>query len=185
MIQQAISNSVILAENDPQMRDLIRAVLVNARQLVFPAADGLEAVQLARQFRPRVILLDIAMPRLNGLEACRMIRELPGYAEVPILMLTGHTEAKTVRLARKLGATDLIAKPFRPHDLLARLASWLDIPDPVLATASGEAFGDEAAPAPNAAAGRSERTRSPSAADNPRLPSGREAPRLARAARGG
>ena len=161
MIRQTISNSVLLAENDPQMRALVRAVLLNAKQLVFPAADGLEAVELARQFKPGVILLDIAMPRLNGLEACRTIRGLPGQADVPILMLTAHAETAMVRMARKLGATDVIAKPFRPNDLLARLAPWLDIPDRSRATASGADFADGAASGADAVVWKSERGRSP------------------------
>jgi len=124
----AITNGVILAENDALMRGVIRSVLLRAEQQVFPVGNGVEAVALARQFRARLVLLDIAMPRLNGLLACEMIRALPGYAEVPIVMLTGHDDERFRTAARRLGANDFVVKPFQPNVLLARLATYLDMP---------------------------------------------------------
>ena len=123
-----IANGVILADNDGLMRSVIRSVLVRAEQSVFPVADGLEAVALARQFRARLVMLDIAMPRLNGLQACEALRALPGYAAVPIVMLTGFDDAPTRLAAQRCGANDFITKPFRPYLLLARLAAYLDLP---------------------------------------------------------
>jgi DNA-binding response OmpR family regulator len=128
MTQGTIANSVILAENDVVMRDIIRSILQRAEQRVFPAADGLEAILLARQFKARLVLLDIAMPRLNGLLACEAIRALEGYADVPIVMLTGHNDTRLRQAARGFGAADFITKPIRPHVLLERLAAYLDIP---------------------------------------------------------
>lgn len=123
-----LANSVILAENDGLMRSVIRSVLVRAEQQVFPVADGLEAIGLARQFRARLVMLDVAMPRLNGLQTCEAIRALPGYADVPIVMLTGYDDAPTRQAAQRLGANDFITKPFRPYQLLARLSTYLDLP---------------------------------------------------------
>ena len=100
MTLQAISNGVILAENDAQVRAIVRSVLVAADQQVFPAVDGLEAVDLARQFKARLVLLDIGMPRLNGLEACKAIRALPDYADVPIVMLTGYDDERVRQAAQ-------------------------------------------------------------------------------------
>ena len=74
MTLRIIANGVIVAENDALVRAIIRSVLVGADQQVFPAADGLEALDLARQFKARLVLLDIGMPRFNGLEACKAIR---------------------------------------------------------------------------------------------------------------
>jgi DNA-binding response OmpR family regulator len=133
-----IGRGVILAENDGLMRGVIRSVLVRVEQLVFPAADGVEAVTLARQFRARLVMLDVAMPRLNGLLACEAIRALPGYAEVPIVMLTGHDDARFRAVARRVGANDFIVKPFQPNVLLARLAVYLDMPARALPAAAGD-----------------------------------------------
>jgi DNA-binding response OmpR family regulator len=130
MIPTAITNGIILAENDALMRGVIRSVLLRAEQQVFPVGNGLEAVALARQFRARLVLLDIAMPVLNGLLACEIIRALPDYAEVPIVMLTGHDDGRFREAARRLGANDFIVKPFQPNVLLARLAVYLDMPTP-------------------------------------------------------
>lgn len=145
MTNQAISNGVIVAENDAQMRGLIRSVLVHAKQQVFPVVDGLEALQMARQFKPRLFLLDFAMPRMNGVETCEALRQIPGFQDVPIVMLTGHTEARLVASARKAGASGYITKPFRPNALLARLAAWLNIPPAMLAKESmaGNASGPD------------------------------------------
>ena len=128
MTLPVIANGVIAAENDLQMRGLLRSVLTHAGQQVFPAADGEEAVALARQFKARLVLLDVAMPRVNGLQACDTIRRLPGYADVPIVILTGYDEERLRVAALRFGATEFITKPFRPNILLGRLAAYLDIP---------------------------------------------------------
>jgi CheY-like chemotaxis protein len=129
MTSQVLTNSVIVAENDVQMRDLIRSILLRVRQQVFPVADGAEALMLARQFRARLVLLDISMPRLNGLQACSAIHQLPGYADVPIIMLTSHDHERFRAAAKRVGATDFITKPFRPNSLLTQLADYLDYPE--------------------------------------------------------
>jgi DNA-binding response OmpR family regulator len=143
MTREKIFNAVIVAENDALMRSIIRSVLLRAEQQVFPVADGLEAVNLARQFKARLVLLDIAMPNLNGLLACEAIRALADYAEVPIVMLTGYDDERLRRAARRLGAADFITKPFRPDVLLARLAVYLDMPARASARGGSDASSGE------------------------------------------
>ena len=128
MTLQRIANGVIVAENDALVRGIVRSVLTSVEQQVFQAVDGLEAVHLARQFKARLVLLDIGMPRLNGLEACKVIRALPDYADVPIVMLTGYDDERVRQAAQYTGARDFITKPFRPDVLLARLAKYLRLP---------------------------------------------------------
>ena len=182
---QSIDNGVIVAENDSQMRGLIRSVLTHARQQVFPAIDGDEALAFARQFKARLVLLDIAMPRCNGLQACEAIHQLPDYADVPIVMLTGHDDERFRAAAKRYGARDFITKPFRPNALLARLAAWLDIPPDALPPAgAGDASTDATlggramvwAPSPSAAPG-------PSPPIDSKFDPGREVMRIWRAAR--
>jgi CheY-like chemotaxis protein len=129
MTSQVLTNSVIVADNDVQMRDLIRSVLLRVRQQVFPVANGAEALMLARRFRARLVLLDISMPRLNGLQACTAIHNIPGYADVPIVMLSSHDDDRFRAAAKRVGATSFITKPFRPTLLLAQLAEYLDYPE--------------------------------------------------------
>jgi CheY-like chemotaxis protein len=122
-----VRSGVIVAENDVIMRGILRSVLVHAGQPVFLAADGLEAVTLARQITARLVLLDIDMPRLGGLLACETIHALPGYGNVPIVIITGYKDDRLRMAAHQLGAMDFITKPFQPNVLLARLAGYLDI----------------------------------------------------------
>jgi two-component system alkaline phosphatase synthesis response regulator PhoP len=134
MNSQTLANGVILAENDSQMRELIRYLLSHVGQHVYLAGDGAEAVKLARQFRPRLVLLDRAMPRLIGIQACAAIHSLPGYVDVPIIMLTSHDNERFRTAAKEVGAKDFITKPFRPGLLLKQLSGYLDIPnDPTAA----------------------------------------------------
>jgi|HubBroStandDraft_1064217.scaffolds.fasta_scaffold50877_2 CheY-like chemotaxis protein len=166
----AVAGGVILADNDGLMRSVIRSVLVRAEQLVFPVASGLEAVTLARQFRARLVMLDIAMPGLNGILACEAIRALPGYAAVPIVMLTGYDDAPMRLAAKRVGANDFITKPFRPDELLARLAPYLDLPAHLMpATATAEDAG-----LPGARAWRTQPHGNPLLRENPHMPAGRE-----------
>ena len=141
MTLRRIANGVIVAENDALVRAIIRSVLVGAEQQVFQAADGLEAVDLARQFKARLVLLDIGMPRLNGLEACKAIRALPDYADVPIVMLTGYDDERVRQAAHRTGALDFITKPFRPDVLLARLAKYLHLPAGVAVDCGDDSLG--------------------------------------------
>ncbi len=123
-----IPNAVIVGENDSLMRGIIRSILLHTGQQVFPAADGFEAVHLARQFKARLVMLDIDMPRLNGLLACEAIRALPGYARVPVVMLTGYNDARMRAAAQRVGANEFVTKPFRPDLLLALLSGYIDLP---------------------------------------------------------
>jgi DNA-binding response OmpR family regulator len=199
-----IANGVILAENDALMRGVVRSLLVRAEQQVFPVGNGVEAVLLARQFRARLVLLDIAMPRLNGLLACEAIRALPGYAQVPIVMLTGHDDDRLREAARRFGANDFIVKPFQPNVLLARLAVYLDLPARTLPGADGDdvlpgvpvqVWKSQAAPLPAAGerGGPEERTlvwkpreaAAPAADEHSQLVNGREVLRIQRSAERG
>ncbi|MBK1659326.1 response regulator [Paracraurococcus ruber] len=116
---------VILAENEAVMRGVLRSILLQMDLEVMLAADGVEAVRLAAEFPAQLVLLDIAMPHMNGLLACHAIRRMPGYRDVPIVALTAFVDDRMRAAAREVGATDFITKPFRPDVLMARLAGHL------------------------------------------------------------
>jgi len=182
MSEQLVRNGVIVADNEALMRDVIRSVLASANQEVFPAVDGVEAVELARRFTARLVLLDIKMPRLNGLEACQQIRALPGYADVPVVMLTGHSEEIVVTYARKIGVSDFIAKPFRPNALLARLAPYLDTRAPSSANGPGAKRALDLELGPKAAVWKRQQSLDRFAEEDARLANGREVMRVWRGA---
>jgi two-component system chemotaxis response regulator CheY len=126
---QSPARGIILGDDDLLMRGIVSSILRNIGQKVFPASDGLEVVSLARQFQAHLVLLDIKMPRLNGLQTYQAIRAIPAYAKVPIVMLTAYTDNRMRAAAEKLGVNGYISKPFRPDDLLMVLAPFLELPE--------------------------------------------------------
>jgi hypothetical protein len=89
------------------------------------AADGRQAVELARQTAYALILMDMQMPVLNGIEATRAIRALPGYATVPIVAITANAFEEDRRACIDAGMDDDIGKPVRPDKLFETLLTWL------------------------------------------------------------
>jgi CheY-like chemotaxis protein len=86
------------------------------------AHDGVEAVAAAAEYRPDVVLLDIGLPGLNGYEACRRIRRLPGGGGVVLIAQTGWGQEEDIRLSREAGFDRHLVKPVDPHDLMQLLA---------------------------------------------------------------
>jgi two-component system, chemotaxis family, chemotaxis protein CheY len=120
-------NWPILADNDLLMRGVLHAVISAAGPQVCVAGDGREAVNQARRFVAELVLLDLHMPRLDGLGACAEIRELPGYADTPILLITADKSPNVPALARRAGATEVLYKPILIVDLMVVLRRYLTI----------------------------------------------------------
>jgi CheY-like chemotaxis protein len=119
--------AVIVADDDAVIRSLLRSKLESIDQIVFLASNGVEAVDLASRMQPKLILLDLKMPRLDGLRACQRIRQMPHNAKTPIVILTAIIGKDPEAAARRVGATAFLAKPFRSAHLLRALAGFLDI----------------------------------------------------------
>lgn len=127
-------NGVIVADDDPMIRDVLRAKLEDIDQDVFLANDGLQAVTLASQMQASLVMLDIAMPGLDGLGACARIRGLHGYAATPIVMLTVDDTEQVQQAASRAGATMFLVKPFGLAALILALSRFLLIDDAKLET---------------------------------------------------
>jgi CheY-like chemotaxis protein len=115
---EPFNETVIVADNDAMMRGLLRILLQHPRRTVLLCADGLEAVELATQTLATLVLLDLRMPRMDGIAACSQIRELPRYAEVPIVIMTVFDGDELKEQALTAGATAFLAKPFSRGELL-------------------------------------------------------------------
>jgi len=89
------------------------------------AADGQEAVEKANQERPDLILMDVVMPRLNGFEACKRMRQQPSTREVPIVLVTTRGEESYMEAGFQSGCNDYITKPVNGAELVALLQSYL------------------------------------------------------------
>lgn len=109
---------ILLADDDEMIVDALTYQLQREGYQVVPAYDGEEALRLARQENPDLILLDVMMPKRQGWEVCREIRQ---ESTVPILMLTARGEEMDRVLGLELGADDYVVKPFSFRELLARI----------------------------------------------------------------
>ena len=110
--------NVLIVEDDETMLGILKYNLSRDGYAVVTAADGLQALELARSEKPNLILLDIMLPKMNGLEVCRILRK---EMSVPIIMLTAKTEEIDKIVGLEIGADDYITKPFSIRELLARV----------------------------------------------------------------
>jgi DNA-binding response OmpR family regulator len=112
---------VLVAEDSSTVRRLVAARLRADGYEVIEAADGEEALRLAREGAPDLLVLDKVMPKLDGFEVIRALREDPRTSQVPIVMLTERTNEEDVLGGLSLGVDDYMPKPFSPHELSARV----------------------------------------------------------------
>lgn len=114
--------TILLADDDEMIVDALSFQLRREGYNVLAAFDGVEALELARQSDPDLVLLDVMMPRMQGWEVCRELRK---ESMVPILMLTARGEEMDRVLGLELGADDYVVKPFSFRELLARIHAQL------------------------------------------------------------
>lgn len=108
----------LIAEDEPQMTMIIEYILAGRGFECVSARDGVAALELFREAEPDVVLLDVTMPRMGGLEVCRRIRST---SQVPILLVTAHGEADDILAGFEAGADDYVSKPFDPRVLGTRV----------------------------------------------------------------
>jgi CheY-like chemotaxis protein len=133
------AKDVIIADNDSIVRGILRSVLEAQGFTVLSTVNGVEAIDLAMRVRAGLVILDYKMPRLDGFAACAEMRELDGYADVPILILTAFDDAGVREKAARVGATAFLAKPFTPRNLLRVVAELLGSPPQEGPNGSGHA----------------------------------------------
>jgi DNA-binding response OmpR family regulator len=117
-----VSINVLVAEDDPKQAELVRVYLAREGYQVKVVGDGQSALRRARSWRPHLVVLDVMLPGLDGLDVCRTLRQ---ESEVAILLLTARSTQKDMLLGLDLGADDYMTKPFSPRELVARARALL------------------------------------------------------------
>ncbi len=117
---------ILLAEDEPINQEVSRGLLEDVGLSVDLAEDGVQAVAMAKQNRYALILMDMQMPNLNGVDATRAIRALPGYAETPILAMTANAFDEDRQVCIEAGMNDHIGKPVDPDRLFETLLKWME-----------------------------------------------------------
>ena len=111
--------SVLIVDDDPFILKLIATTLEDTERFALSeAADGVQALEVAQRTSPELVFLDIDMPKLDGFEVCRRLREAPGTADATIVMLTAAAGDAAEREAEEAGADLFLTKPFSPLELL-------------------------------------------------------------------
>lgn len=119
---------ILVVDDTPQNLQIVGETLSRT----FPcdlsfATDGRQALESIKESPPALILLDVMMPGMSGFEVCKTLKADPRTAEIPVLFLTAKTESADVVAGFEMGAADYIAKPFNPHELIARVKAQLDL----------------------------------------------------------
>ncbi len=117
-----MANTVLIVEDNTHTVELVRLYLSRDGHKVLAAADGIEGLRLAREAQPDIVVLDLMLPGLDGMEICRVLRQ---ESEVPIVMLTARVEEEDRLAGLDLGADDYVTKPFSPRELAARVRAVL------------------------------------------------------------
>jgi two-component system phosphate regulon response regulator PhoB len=117
-----MTKKILIADDEQPLRLLVRATLEDeseeGRYEIVEAVDGNEALEIARRERPELILLDIQMPGLSGLDVCKMLKNDPATSDLMIVMLTAKGQQSDRERGFAAGADDYFAKPFSPLELL-------------------------------------------------------------------
>ena len=113
---------IVIADDEPDLRDILKTVLESAGFTVVETPNGEEALKAVREHSPDLLILDYNMPKMTGIEVCRMLKQDMLLRHLPVILLTGKSEVKDKVDGLNAGADDYLTKPFEPMELLARVA---------------------------------------------------------------
>ena len=119
------AKKILVVEDEPDIRKLVHYNLTQERFKVIEAEDGEKALKSVQREKPHLIVLDLMLPGLSGLELCRSLRERPETSQIPILMLTAKAGEADRIVGLEMGADDYLTKPFSPRELVARVKAIL------------------------------------------------------------
>lgn len=118
---------ILTVDDSKAIRTIIKKMLSGYDCEVIEAANGMEGLDVAKKERPALLLLDIDMPGMNGLELLMNLRNLEQFENTPVFMMSSKSSAKNVRLAMELGVKAFIAKPFKREEVLDRMKKVIEL----------------------------------------------------------
>jgi phosphate regulon transcriptional regulator PhoB len=121
----SLSQKILVVEDEPDIRKLINYNLAQERFKVLEAEDGEQALKLLQREKPNLVILDLMLPGLSGLELCKILRDRTDTTHLPILMLTAKAGEADKVVGLEMGADDYLAKPFSPREMVARVRAIL------------------------------------------------------------
>ena len=117
--------TILLVDDEPDILEIIRYNLTSEGYTVETAENGLEAIEQAKNVRPQLIIMDVMMPKMDGIEACEKIRNIPELSETVITFLTARGEDYSQMAGFEAGADDYITKPIKPKVLVSKVKALL------------------------------------------------------------
>jgi two-component system, OmpR family, alkaline phosphatase synthesis response regulator PhoP len=121
----ALQKKILIVEDEQDILQLVKLYLEKEGFRTTTAVNGAEALKKVKEDKPDLIVLDLMLPELDGLEVCKRLRSVPETAMLPIIMLTAKAEESDTIIGLELGADDYVAKPFSPKALVARIKALL------------------------------------------------------------
>jgi len=122
-----ISARILVVDDTPANIQTLTAILKEQGYQLSVATNGRQALQVIEKIRPDMVLMDVMMPEMDGYEACRQIKALPLWRDLPIIFLSAKTDTADIVRGFELGAVDYVAKPFNAHELIARVNTHLTL----------------------------------------------------------
>ncbi len=131
---------ILIVEDEPAIHELVKYNLKKEGYAVLSAFDGVEGAEIACEEKPDLVLLDLMLPKMDGLEVCRMLKQNTKTSGIPIIMMTAKSEETDKVLGLEIGADDYLTKPFGIRELLARIKAVLRRQKKNLTGKEGEIF---------------------------------------------
>jgi two-component system, sensor histidine kinase and response regulator len=119
--------SILIVDDQPENFEVIEALLHNTDHTLYYASDGITAIDLLNKFDPDLVLLDVMMPEIDGIEVCRQIKANPRWQAIPVIMVTSFHSTDNLSRCLAAGADDFLSKPVNGIELRTRVHSLLRI----------------------------------------------------------
>ncbi len=121
-----MAKKVLVVDDEPAIVLMVRSRLTNAGYEVEEANDGREAIQKTKEWAPDLVIMDVMMPRPNGVQVCRMLKDDPDTRAIPIVLLTAKSTESDQFWGQESGADAYLTKPYDPQELLATVARLIN-----------------------------------------------------------